>query len=527
MKKTMAERQRSTDVCVIGAGISGLATAKCLRDAGFDVVVLERTGEVGGLWVFREHGYGVMRFTHINVSKQNYCFSDFPFPDDVPDFPHNTDMAKYIVDYTMQNKLNEVIRFETQARKLERQGDGWKITTVRVEDDGKGGCVEVGDEEVILSKFVAIASGHHAKPSWPKFPGQESFKGEIIHSVDYKCAISNGFVGKRVLIVGIGNSAVDAAGNAITEGRCKEVHLSTRSGAWVVPNYIFGCPVDHYACRLFLWLPWKLATFIFETVLALLQGHPRKWNLNPKMHALQTQPTVSPTLVHHIQRGNLKVHPNISKMEGKCVHFTNGDSIEVDHVIFCTGYHIDIPFLSDEIKQTVMDESSNSIQLYKNVFSPVIGHTLAFIGFLQPASGGILSMAETQARWFAELCRGTIRLPSKRSMENDLKSEQEMGRKRYFASARHTIQRDPIIYSDEVTAMFGAKPQFWRHPSLAWRLLVGSCGAAQYRLQGPGKWSKAYETVKSVPVTAFTHYGTLAAVIVLAFLILYVLRMFL
>lgn len=497
-----------TDVCVIGAGISGLATAKCLREAGLDVVMYESTGEVGGLWVFRENYYGVMRFTHINVSKQNYCFSDFPFPEDSPEFPHNSEMAKYIGDYTNHFNISECVRYHRKVTKLEKEGEGWRITSVAVEDDGKG-RERVGQEEVLIAKFVAIATGHHAKPSWPKFPGQENFKGEIIHSVDYKDAITNGMVGKRALIVGIGNSAVDAAVDLATVGRCKEVHLSTRSGAWIVPNYLFGRPIDHYSSRVVLKLPLAIMNVVFETIVSLIHGHPNEYGLNPKMRILQTQPTVSPVLLNHLQRKHIIVHSDISKMEEKRVTFNDGTSVEVDSVVFCTGYHIDLPFLSNDLRSKVTEDGNNILKLYKNVFSPNVGPSLAFIGFVQPASGGVVSMSEIQARWFAELCKKKIRLPSEAGMRQDIDKEQEESRKRYHKSARHTIQKDPILYCDDIAHKFGASPQLWRNPTLAWRLLFGTCGPAQYRLQGPNQWSKAAAEVRKVSVTGLAHYGVL------------------
>ncbi|XP_022088130.1 dimethylaniline monooxygenase [N-oxide-forming] 5-like [Acanthaster planci] len=500
-----------TDACVIGAGISGLATAKCLQDAGFAVVVLEQSDRVGGLWAFRERGYGVMRFTHINISKHNYCFSDYPFPDDVPDFPHHSDMAKYIVDYMTHFGLDKIVRFQTRVVSLNRQGEEWIIKTAQVDED-KHGREKLGEQEIFVAKYVAVASGHHATPNLPNLPGQESFKGEIIHSILYKDAITSGIVGKRVLVVGIGNSAVDVAVDAAATGRSRSVYLSTRSGAWIVPNYLFGLPVDLYASRLLLWLPWQISSQIFEPIMSLLQGRPKKYNLNPKKRFLQSQPTVSPTLIHHIQRGHIKVKPDIARIEGGTVHFVDGSSAEVDHIILCTGYHIRIPYLSNDLRSEVLDESSNSIKLFKNVFSPTIGPSLAFIGFVQPASGGILSMSETQARWFAELCSGRVKLPSQEAMRASILEDTEAVRRRYAASARHTIQRDPILYNDDLASRFGAKPQLWRHPSLAWRLLIGSCGAAQWRLNGPGKWDGAPDTVRSVPVTGLMHYGVLTVI---------------
>ncbi|CAC5402816.1 FMO [Mytilus coruscus] len=390
--------------------------------------------------------YNMYKINFRNVSKYNYCFSDFPFPDDVPDYPHNVDMAKYIKSYTNHFKLNEIIKLYRKVVSIERQGEDWKVIVQEVEEDGI--TVKADTQEVYLAKNVAIASGHHAKPTTAKFMGQDSFTGEIIHSVKYKDVITNHLEDKRVLVVGIGNSAVDVAVNIAAIGRKKPVYLSTRSGAWVVPNYIFGHPTDLYANRLFLALPWKLATWIFETVIKVVSGNPKRWGLNPKMRALQTQPTVSPTLLHHIQRKNIVIVPNIQvyslqpqptvsptllhhiqrkniiivpniqvyiytapvysptystqplslflifryialqpqptvsptllhhiqrkniiivpniqRIENKKVYFINGESAEFDTIILCTGYKIDLPFLSDDVKQTVLDENSNNLKV--------------------------------------------------------------------------------------------------------------------------------------------------------------------
>lgn len=518
------EADHQTDVVVVGAGISGIVTAKCLKESGFRFVVLERSGDIGGLWTFRENDYGVMRFTHINVSKYNYCFSDFPFPDDIPDYPHNTDMAQYIKDYAKHFNIVDSIKHYRKVINIEKQGEHWKVTVQKVETDGLTTIPE--SQEIYVAKYLAIATGHHAKPSLARFMGQDSFSGEIIHSVKYKDVLTNHLEDKRVLVVGIGNSAVDAAVNIAAVGRCKPVYISTRSGAWVVPNYVFGHPTDLYANRLFLSLPWKLATWVLETVITIVSGNPKRWGLNPKMKALQTQPTVSPTLIHHIQRKDIIVVPNIQRIENKKVYFINGESAEFDAIVLCTGYKIDLPFLSDEIKNTILDDNSNDLKLFKNVFNPDIGPSLAFIGFVQPASGGILSMSETQARWFAELIKGHCHLPIKSAMIENMKNEEIETRKRYYHSARHTIQRDPIVYNDEISSFFGAKPELLRHPTLAWRLIFGSCGAYQYRLQGPNSWSDATDAVKKVPLTEMMHYSGILLVVIAGLVLYYLISFF-
>ncbi|XP_012934772.1 flavin-containing monooxygenase 5 [Aplysia californica] len=422
---TVVER----DAVVIGAGISGLVTAKCLKEDGYDVIMLERSSDVGGLWTFREHDYGVMKFTHINVSKYNYCFSDYPFPDSTPDYPHHTDMARYVKDYATHFRLLELVQFNVKVVSVEQTGEKWRITACKVKDDGKAG-EETDVKIVFVCSYLAVTSGHHAKPSYPKFPGEDTFPGEC--------------------------------------------------------------------CRLL-------------------------WGLNPKMGALQTQPTVSPTLIHHIQRRNVKIVPNITRIEGRTVHFVNGYSAEFDKILYCTGYKIDLPFLPESVKSHVLQEGSNYIKLYKNVFAPHVGSSLAFIGFVQPASGGILTMAETQARWFSALCKGKVRLPSAPEMELDIKTEKKEAESRWYQSARHTIQKDPILYCDEVAAMIGAKPDPLKNPLLAWRLLFSTCGAAQYRLTGPHSWSGAREQVLRVPVTDMWRYSSYLLIAFLLFALYYVL----
>ncbi|XP_048744656.2 flavin-containing monooxygenase 5-like isoform X2 [Ostrea edulis] len=461
---------------------------------------------------------------YINVSKYNYCFSDFPFPDDVPDYPHNKDMAQYIKDYATNFGLEKYIKFFTKVTKLERTDNGkWTVVCRRVEEGEQGEVNSLdSSEEIISARYVAIASGHHATPVMPTFRGQETFTGDILHSVKFKDALTNGLVGKRVLIVGIGNSAVDAAVNCASVGRCKSVHVSTRSGAWIVPNYVFGHPTDLYACRAFFKIPWQMASALFENIITLISGNPRRWNLNPKMKLLQTQLTVSPCLIHHIQRHDIKIVPNVLNIEGSKVTFVNGESAEFDAIVMCTGYKIDLPFLSEELKKTILNEETNSINLYKNVFNPDIGHTLAFIGFVQPASGGLLPMSEIQGRWFTEICRGRCSLPTKSAMKDNIQEEKEEMKSRYYHSNRHTIQRDPILYNDEISAMFGAKPELLKNPSIAWRLLLGSCGTYQYRLQGPNAWSGAKTAVMKVPVPEMYQYTGIAVVVFLAIWLLYI-----
>jgi dimethylaniline monooxygenase (N-oxide forming) len=238
-----------------------------------------------------------------NVSKYNFCFSDFPFRDDARDFPHHTDLDNYINSYTNINNIRRYIRFHSKVTSLRRANDLWKVTT---ESTGTSQIT------VLTARFVAVATGHHAIPHMAHFDGLESFPGRIIHSSKYKSSELNGVHGGRLLIVGIGNSAIDAATEAALSGHC-EVLVSTRSGAWVLSNYVCGYPIDLHVCRLFLWMPWKISTIITEAIIRMTSGHPKKWGLNPKTPQLAGHPAIGPALIHCIQRGFVQVKPDIAR----------------------------------------------------------------------------------------------------------------------------------------------------------------------------------------------------------------------
>ncbi|XP_067948329.1 flavin-containing monooxygenase 5-like [Watersipora subatra] len=501
---------------IIGGGISGLVTLKTLQQKGIDCVLYEANEYHGGLWHYTPNNYGVMECTHINVSKYNYAFSDFPFPDDCTEFPHHSTMASYIDKYVEHFGLYNHIEYRTKVLETTRvstsDGQIWRLAC-----HSRARSTEF----VSTCDYLIVATGHHAKPKNPSFPGQSAFKGTIIHGVDYKDVTTNGFRDKNVVIIGIGNSAVDAAVNCANSRGSKSVHLSTRSGAWVLPNYVFAQPIDLYASRFFInYLPFRVKQFILETIVRVITGSPERWNLDPKMGALQTQPTVSPTLIHHIQRGNITIVPNIREIGETSVVFDDGTAaFDVDVIVKCTGYTIDLPFLPEDIVSSVLDSEANDLKLYKNVFSPKIGPELAFIGFVQPTSGGILPMSEIQAQWLAMIIMGRTKLPPVVDMKEAIIKDRIICRKRFYKSSRHTIQQDPITYVDEISEMIGSKPNLVENLPLAPRLLFGSGGVAQWSLQGPFYNKEAAQLVRRVPVPRFSLAIPLVALIAFYYLV--------
>jgi dimethylaniline monooxygenase (N-oxide forming) len=329
-----------------------------------------------------------MKFTHINVCKYNYCFSDHPFPQATTDYPHQEAMFDYIKSYVDKHSLEVKIQFNSEVLQVEgninlnyhfnsilnytftielskdndfyqnlpdfdtiKRGSYDKLWQINVKN------TETNKETKYITPYLCIASGHHGTPLNAKFKGLETFPGKVIHSVSYKSATINKLQNQKVLLVGIGNSSVDAAVNLVNEGNNKgNVVISTRSGSWIIPNYVNGYPTDLYACRLFLGIPWYIGSTILEMIIKGIYGHPKKYNLNPKMRALQSQPTVSPTLVHHIQRNDIKIKPNVSLINGSRVTFENGEEEQFDSIIMCTGFKIGLDFLGDNLKNRIFTD---------------------------------------------------------------------------------------------------------------------------------------------------------------------------
>ena len=204
----MAAKKR---VAIIGAGASGLTAIKCCLDEGLEPVCFEKTGQLGGLWCYRESeeerdGLGcVFKSTVINTSKEMMCFSDFPIPKEFPNYMHNTYVNRYFHMYTDAFGLREHIHLRTSV-KMVTPTDDFDVTgrwSVDIEDrDANKAWTEIFDA-------VLVCNGHHTYPHVPHFEGLKGFRGEVVHTHDYKRPV--GYEDKKVLVVGIGNSACDAA----------------------------------------------------------------------------------------------------------------------------------------------------------------------------------------------------------------------------------------------------------------------------------------------------------------------------
>jgi cation diffusion facilitator CzcD-associated flavoprotein CzcO len=408
--------------CVIGAGSSGIAAVKALHERSIPFDCFEASDEVGGNWVFgnRNGMSAAYRDLFINVSRERMAYSDFPMPTTYPDFPHHTHIREYFNDYVDHFGLRPHITFQTTVQHAARREDGtWEITL-------EGGETRTYDA-------LLVANGHHWDPRWPEpaFPGADSFSGEQLHAHSY---VDNSlFADRNVVILGMGNSAMDIA--VESSYVAANTYLSARHGAWIIPKYVFGKPVDQLPQN--PRVPFAIRQRMIHQIIKSYTGDPERYGLPKPDHKFgESHPTVSGRILDRIAHGTIAPVPNIAALEGSQVRFTDGRTVDADVVVYCTGYRITFPFLHPDL----VSAPDNHIELYRRVFHPDIPN-LYFIGLLQPL-GAIMPLAEAQGQWVGDHLLGDYVLPPPAQVRADIAADQAAMRKRYVASKRHTIQVD-------------------------------------------------------------------------------------
>lgn len=414
----MGERPKT---CVIGAGISGLTAGKALSDRGIPYTCFEASDDIGGNWYFgnpngRSSAY---RSLHIDTSRNSLSFRDMPMGDEYPDFPHHSEILEYLNRYADAFRLRERIRFETPVERAERKPHGgWRVTTSE------------GREEF---DFLVVGNGHHWDPRYPDFPGE--FDGETLHSHHYLSPTEPlDLNGKRVLVVGIGNSAVDIVSELSRKGVAEKVFLSTRSGAWVVPKYIFGRPVDQVV-KTSPRLPLKLQRWLAKPLPFLASGRMEDFGLpTPNHNFLEAHPTVSSELLLRLGSGDAVAKPNVAELTGDRVRFDDGSVEEVDAIVYATGYKITFPFFDEDF----LSAPANQLPLYKRIFKPGIDD-LAFVGFAQTVPT-LFPFVELQSKLVARYAGGEYALPTEAEMERRIAEDEAKHMGHFAERPRHTMQ---------------------------------------------------------------------------------------
>lgn len=483
-------------VAVIGAGASGLAAIKCCLDEGLQPTCFEKSEDIGGLWRYKDNSEdnraSIYKSVIINTSKEMMCYSDYPIPEHFPNYMHNSKIMEYFRMYAKKFDLLSHIQYKTAVCSIKRSPNfpttgQWIVTT---EKDGK--------QEVVVFDAVMICTGHHTFANLPlsSFPGIENFKGQYMHSRDYK--VPDNFKGKRIVVIGIGNSGGDIA--VELSRTAQQVFLSTRRGAWVSNRVSTnGYPVDIAKLSRFLSLLQKtfptLLNYVAEKAINNRFDHSN-YGLIPRHRYNSQHPTINDDLPNRILAGYVQIRPNVKQFTDTGVIFDDGTVEEnIDAVIFATGYSFSFSFC----EETVISVKGNKTSLYKYMFPYHLEKpTLAVVGLIQPI-GAIMPISELQSRLATQVFKGLIQLPSKEDMTIDIVRKKYILSNRYVESQRHTVQVDYVEYMDELATLAGVRPNLFRmfltDPRLALHVFFGPCTPYQYRLTGPGKWSGAREAI--------------------------------
>jgi hypothetical protein len=419
-------------VCVIGAGVSGLTACKALADFGIPHTCFEASDEVGGNWYFQNPNgvSSAYRSLHIDISKPSISFRDFPMPERYPDYPHHTHIFEWLCDYAEAFGLRERIRFSTRVARAERREQGgWEIT------------LESGEQ----SSFDAllVCNGHHWDARMPDFPG--SFDGPQIHSHDYVDPSDPlDLHGKRVLVVGIGNSAVDIVSELARKTVSDTVFISTRSGAYVIPKYLFGKPADQVV-KTNPRLPLGLQRRMGKLLPLIFSGHMEDFGLpTPNHRFLDAHPTVSSELLGRLGAGDAVAKVDVKELLGDRVRFADDSVEQLDAIIYATGYNISFPFFDADF----LSAPENVLPLYKRMFKPGIDD-LAFVGLGQPIPT-IFPFSELQAKLAARWLGGDWAPPPIEQMESEIVKDEAFHKGHFVDKPRHTMQLEWYSFQREL-----------------------------------------------------------------------------
>jgi hypothetical protein len=401
-------------VCVVGAGPAGICVGAALKRRGVPFDVLDDGPDFGGIWDIGRSETPMYESAHFISSRTLSGLPGFPMPPSFPDYPRHDLILEYVRAFAREHGLAQHAEFGTRVVEARQDRDGWRVKT----QDGR---------ERRWSA-LCVATGANWHPRIPEIPG--SFEGELRHSITYRSAEE--LRGRRVLIIGAGNSGCDIACDAARVA--ERAFLSLRRGYHFVPKYVFGKPADVFAHD-GPKLPPGLEQRVFGLVLRLLVGDLTRYGLpRPDHPVLVSHPIMNTQVLHHLGHGDLEARPDVSEFAGDRVRFVDGSEESVDLVLMATGYERRFPFLDE----ADLNRRDGVLDLYLSVFHRT-STTLSFAGVFETdgAAYGLFGLqAELISGYLADRMEGGeayTRFDALRANERpDLR-----GGRRYLSSARH------------------------------------------------------------------------------------------
>ena len=385
--------------CIIGAGASGLAVAKTFAERGITFDCFEALADIGGIWN-SDSPHVVYGSTYLNSSKRLSRYPDFHFPDEWSHYVSRKQAQDYLRAYAREFGLYKRITFSKRVASAVRTEQGWQVTLE-------------GEAAPRLYTGLVVANGHHWEQFTPAYPGK--FDGEVLHSHDVKS--KEQLKGKRVLVVGAGNSAVDILSDAALDG-ARAVH-SMRRSYYFFPKMVLGKPADTFIDMTSKWpVPRSVMRLFYRLGLIILVGRHKRYGLPAPDHNLfEAHPTACTTYLDHIVHGRIVTKPAIEKLDAKRFRFVDGSEEEVDLLVWATGFRPSFPFLD----QSYILNPDGGSKLFIHTFHRQFDD-LFVVGLFEPAEGGVWQLADFQARLIACFIKALTDDPKRAAWFRALKS---------------------------------------------------------------------------------------------------------
>ncbi|MEM7115057.1 MAG: NAD(P)-binding domain-containing protein [Chloroflexota bacterium] len=449
-------------VAIVGGGISGLFSLKTMLEDGHQAILYEKSDQVGGVWSYQQKKRGgVWKSAYASSSKTFMHPSDFPFPDEVPIFPHHTHVFNHIKSYANHFDLWPCIHLNHEISHVTKIGQKWLITL----NNTTQSIQEVFDA-------IVICGGQNSQPSYPQEAIYSRFTGKTMHSHDYKFP-TEAMEGKHILVIGGGESASDIADEV--SNKAKSVHMSIRNGQWFLSRHTGGrLAFDTRFARKSRIMATNYGNNpvvkLYELMYATSNGEGghgiNEWR--PTVPLMNEFINKSRFVLDKIVRGQVIPQKGVKDIQGNHVWFEGHcQPIHIDMIIFATGYKRTIDYLDFDLHG----------HLYKNVFEPNES-TLAFVGNIRPVFGSITALAELQARWVSLVFGERCQIPSTQEMKHEI--EKDMIRHKKIFPSKH--ERLPQLvshfeYADYIVRQIGARPNYLKlffQDNKKWRVLLNA-----------------------------------------------------
>jgi len=417
-------------VCVIGAGVSGLAAARAFAARGHKVSIVEKAADLGGVWEPARSYPDVQT----QSPKDLYRYTDQAMPDDYPEWPKGPQVHAYLTDYARSHGLDHLMRFNTAVVAMDRRADGkpgWSLELATP----NGTSREQFD-------FVAICTGQFTEPQTLNLPGEDAFKaqgGRIMHSSAYNDASLA--KGRRVVLLGGSKSATDIAVNAVSSG-ASQVTLVYREPVWRVPYFIGGLVnfkrilyiraqeemfrswgigplsrVAHAVAKPIVWANWRGLESLLKAQFKL-----GKCNMVPQTRIEDdvncSVPIATPDFFPMVADGRLKaIRGTIDRYEGNTIVMSGGERVEADIAVLAIGYKLGVPFLPAAYRAKLVDPDGQ-YRLYRLIANPDLPD-LGFVGF--NSSFCTVLCADMAAHWLVRYADGQLEhQPTEREMRDNI-----------------------------------------------------------------------------------------------------------